>query len=251
MDPAPDRPGAAAVLPVRPARRRASRPRSTAAATPYPLPRNRASTAWLTRPRIAAHLRGPDQAAAARRSCCSRACPCSGWRRAAGRPLGFAALTLLGIALAAASANTLNAYIERDVDARMERTRTRPLPSGRIAPGARARASGSRSAVVSTRCSPRCPGCVGRGRRRRQHPLLRVRLHHLAQAALGLERGDRRRGRRRRAAHRRRRGERHDRAGRASRCSPSSSSGSRRTSGRSRCTARPTTRPRASRCCRP
>jgi len=49
---------------------------------------------------------------------------------------GFAALTLLGIALAAASANTLNAYIERDIDARMERTRERPLPSGRITPGA-------------------------------------------------------------------------------------------------------------------
>ena len=50
--------------------------------------------------------------------------------------LGFAGLTLLGIALAAASANTLNAWIERDIDARMERTRERPLPSGRIAPRA-------------------------------------------------------------------------------------------------------------------
>jgi protoheme IX farnesyltransferase len=49
---------------------------------------------------------------------------------------GFALLTLLGIALAAASANTLNAYIERDVDARMERTRTRPLPMGLISPRA-------------------------------------------------------------------------------------------------------------------
>jgi protoheme IX farnesyltransferase len=48
--------------------------------------------------------------------------------------LPFAALVLLGIALAAASANTLNAYIERDKDALMERTRTRPLPAGRIAP---------------------------------------------------------------------------------------------------------------------
>ncbi len=50
--------------------------------------------------------------------------------------LSFAALTLLGIALAAASANTLNAYIERDLDALMERTRARPLPAGRIAPTA-------------------------------------------------------------------------------------------------------------------
>ena len=51
-------------------------------------------------------------------------------------PAGFAALTLLGICLAAASANTLNAYLERDKDALMERTRERPLPAGRIAPPA-------------------------------------------------------------------------------------------------------------------
>ena len=51
-------------------------------------------------------------------------------------PAGFAALTLLGICLAAASANTLNAYLERDKDALMERTRERPLPAGRIAPRA-------------------------------------------------------------------------------------------------------------------
>ena len=37
--------------------------------------------------------------------------------------IGFAVLALLGIAFAAASANTLNAYIERDRDALMERTR--------------------------------------------------------------------------------------------------------------------------------
>jgi protoheme IX farnesyltransferase len=51
-------------------------------------------------------------------------------------PFGFSVLTLLGIALAASSANTLNAYIERDLDAVMERTRERPLPAGRIAPRA-------------------------------------------------------------------------------------------------------------------
>lgn len=48
----------------------------------------------------------------------------------------FAAWVLVGIALAAASANTLNAYIERDKDALMERTRSRPLPAGLIAPRA-------------------------------------------------------------------------------------------------------------------
>jgi protoheme IX farnesyltransferase len=46
----------------------------------------------------------------------------------------FIGLTLLGICLAAAAANTLNAYLERDQDARMDRTRLRPLPDGRIAP---------------------------------------------------------------------------------------------------------------------
>jgi protoheme IX farnesyltransferase len=45
---------------------------------------------------------------------------------------GFACATLLGIALAAAAANALNCYIERDIDARMERTRNRPLPSRQI-----------------------------------------------------------------------------------------------------------------------
>lgn len=42
--------------------------------------------------------------------------------------------TLLGTALATAGALALNQYAERDVDARMQRTRTRPLPSGRMAP---------------------------------------------------------------------------------------------------------------------
>ncbi len=50
--------------------------------------------------------------------------------------LSFGVATLLGIALAAASANTLNAYIERELDARMVRTRTRPLPSGKLTPRA-------------------------------------------------------------------------------------------------------------------
>jgi protoheme IX farnesyltransferase len=49
---------------------------------------------------------------------------------------GFAVSLLLGIALAAAAANTLNCYIERDLDAVMERTRGRPLPAGKLSPGA-------------------------------------------------------------------------------------------------------------------
>jgi len=49
---------------------------------------------------------------------------------------GFCLAVMSGIALAAASANTLNAYIERDKDALMERTRNRPLPAGLVAPRA-------------------------------------------------------------------------------------------------------------------
>ena len=40
--------------------------------------------------------------------------------------------TLLGAALVAAGSNALNQIAERDLDARMRRTRSRPLPSGRI-----------------------------------------------------------------------------------------------------------------------
>ncbi len=42
---------------------------------------------------------------------------------------------LLGTALAAAGALALNQFLERDLDARMERTRLRPLPAGRLQPG--------------------------------------------------------------------------------------------------------------------
>lgn len=42
--------------------------------------------------------------------------------------------TLIGIALSAGGTLALNQYLERDVDARMERTRLRPLPDGRLQP---------------------------------------------------------------------------------------------------------------------
>jgi protoheme IX farnesyltransferase len=41
---------------------------------------------------------------------------------------------LLGTALAAAGASALNQYVERDADGRMHRTRSRPLPAGRMEP---------------------------------------------------------------------------------------------------------------------
>jgi protoheme IX farnesyltransferase len=46
--------------------------------------------------------------------------------------------TLLGTALVAGGTNALNQLRERDIDARMERTRRRPLPSGRVTPRAAA-----------------------------------------------------------------------------------------------------------------
>jgi len=42
--------------------------------------------------------------------------------------------TIIGTALVAAGASALNQYMERDLDARMMRTRTRPLPEGRVLP---------------------------------------------------------------------------------------------------------------------
>ncbi|HEX6100599.1 MAG TPA: heme o synthase [Thermoanaerobaculia bacterium] len=43
---------------------------------------------------------------------------------------------LIGTALVAAGTNALNQYVERVHDAKMHRTRTRPLPAGRISPRA-------------------------------------------------------------------------------------------------------------------
>lgn len=42
--------------------------------------------------------------------------------------------TLVGTALAAGGTMALNQYMERDIDACMQRTRTRPLPEGRLVP---------------------------------------------------------------------------------------------------------------------
>ncbi len=54
--------------------------------------------------------------------------------RGAFDPAAFLAL-LLGTALVSGGASALNQYWEREADARMQRTRLRPLPSGRVAPG--------------------------------------------------------------------------------------------------------------------
>lgn len=46
--------------------------------------------------------------------------------------------TLIGTALVAAGSSALNQLREREIDARMDRTRGRPLPSGRVTPAAAA-----------------------------------------------------------------------------------------------------------------
>jgi heme o synthase len=48
------------------------------------------------------------------------------------RPLGRLLIAMLGTALVVASANALNMYIERETDALMRRTASRPLPTGRL-----------------------------------------------------------------------------------------------------------------------
>ena len=49
-------------------------------------------------------------------------------------PAGRLCLSLVGTALIVGSANALNMWWERDVDALMRRTRNRPLPAGRMSP---------------------------------------------------------------------------------------------------------------------
>ncbi|MDQ3933847.1 MAG: heme o synthase [Actinomycetota bacterium] len=54
----------------------------------------------------------------------------------AGDPaLSTVVLTCVGGSLSAGGAGAINHYLDRDIDAVMTRTRTRPIPSGRIAPG--------------------------------------------------------------------------------------------------------------------
>ena len=56
-----------------------------------------------------------------------------GLARSGGSASGFLT-TLLGTALVVGAANSLNCWLERDLDRRMARTRNRPLPAGRLSP---------------------------------------------------------------------------------------------------------------------
>lgn len=63
------------------------------------------------------------------------------------------ALMLFGVAAGSASANTLTNYHDRDIDAIMERTKGRPIPSGRISPPEKARDFGLVLAAISLACA--------------------------------------------------------------------------------------------------
>ena len=64
-------------------------------------------------------------------------------------PLWLIAATLVGGTLSAAAANTLNCYLDRDIDSVMHRTKNRPLVTGAISPPAAVR-FGAALTVVST-----------------------------------------------------------------------------------------------------
>jgi protoheme IX farnesyltransferase len=56
------------------------------------------------------------------------------WLAPGARAPHTVALALVGLALVVAGANALNMFLERDVDGLMARTRSRPLPAGRLQP---------------------------------------------------------------------------------------------------------------------
>jgi protoheme IX farnesyltransferase len=59
-----------------------------------------------------------------------------GMSLAPGEPMvGLWLALVIGVALIVGAANTLNMYLERDIDCLMTRTKDRPLPAGRMEPG--------------------------------------------------------------------------------------------------------------------
>ena len=67
--------------------------------------------------------------------------------------IGTWILMLFGVAAGSAAANTLTNYHDRDIDAIMERTKERPIPSERIYPAEKARDFGLILAGVSIACA--------------------------------------------------------------------------------------------------
>ena len=67
--------------------------------------------------------------------------------------IGTWILMIAGVAAGSAAANTLTNYHDRDIDAIMDRTKERPIPSKRIFPAEKARDFGLVLAAISIACS--------------------------------------------------------------------------------------------------
>ena len=158
--------------------------------------------------------------------------------------------TVLGGRAAAGGANAINMVVDRDIDRLMERTKGRPLVTGELTPRAaldlrhRPRGRGLRSG------SGRTVNLLSAVLAVSATPLLRLRLHAVAQAPERAQHRHRRRRRRRAGARRLDGGHRRAWTGRRSCCSPSSSTGPRRTSGPSPSATATTTPPPTCRCSR-
>ena len=89
--------------------------------------------------------------------------------------------TVVGGTLSAGGANAVNMYVDRDIDAVMERTQNRPLVTGEVTPRA-ALVFAVVLEVVAVRVAlePRQPAVGAAGPVRL--PVLRVRVHALAEA---------------------------------------------------------------------
>ena len=160
------------------------------------------------------------------------------------------AVLALAVLMSSAAAGAFNQYVERDLDARMRRTRNRPFVTGR----ARARTG---LAVGDRRVDARRGARRGAGDQRRRRGarlprriLLRRRLHGVAQAPHLVEHRRRRARRQLRGARRRGGGRRPCRGPKRSRSRWCCFCGRRRISGASRSPSARTTRQPACRCCR-
>ena len=81
-------------------------------------------------PRSGPTSRSPSRASS---SCCwSPRCRRWSWPSRACRSLWLIVATVLGGTLAAGGANAINMYVDRDIDALMERTKNRPLVTGAV-----------------------------------------------------------------------------------------------------------------------
>ena len=115
---------------------------------------------------------------------------------------GRAGAAMLGLALACGGASALNHVLDRDIDPLMgERTKARPVASGRVPPSRALEFGLALSALLVRAARERREPPHGRARARRQ-PLLRRRLHALPEADDVAEHRHRRRRRRRAAARR-------------------------------------------------